>query len=149
MKITQQNDYHRTPRIKSYSKYVPFAPNKIIFKPNYIFIFLWAFTLSFSFCPKWIVVWLAVLSEWQNDENNNEQVSGIFSDWQNNEKNNKQVYGIFFDWRQESSWSPHSLSRVKAQSATLRDLWTPQSNFHVFIRKINKQDNNKIKTIRA
>ena len=156
MKITQQNDYHRTPSIKScYSKYVPLAPIEIIFKPNYIFIFLWAFTLSFSFCPKWLVVWLAFF-----DENNNEQ-----------------VYGIFLDWRQEPSWSPHSVAwklsqqlcensgrrnhTVMFSSKNKKNIENKNSNCNFarsldatiqlscFLRQTSKQDNNKTKIIRA
>ena len=121
MKITQQNDYHKTPSIKScYSKYVPLAPIEIIFKPNYIFIFLWAFTLSFSFCPKWLVVWLAFF-----DENNNEQ-----------------VYGIFLDWRQEPSWSPHSVAwKLSQQLCEISGRHNPTFMFSETNKQTRQQQN--------
>ena len=143
MKITQQNDYHRTPSIKScYSKYVPLAPIEIIFKPNYIFIFLWAFTLSFSFCPKWLVVWLAFF-----DENNNEQVSGIFSDWQNNEK----TMTRFMAFSRTDVKNPLEVltqSRESSVSNFARSL-DATIQLSCFLRQTSKQDNNKSKIIRA
>lgn len=110
MKITQQNDYHRTQELLQ--QIYSFGPNWDYFQTKLHFYLLVSIYPVFLFLPK-MTSCLAGIFRWK------QQWTGLWH----------------FLGLTSRTLLKSSLSRVKAQSATLRDLWTPQSNFHVFLDK--------------